>query len=80
MGTMTSEAPKMRRAKEPARPHGGREYELVRGGCGGLCWRARDGVEVRVAAAEREPDLVREDRRSGVSPGVRAFFAGVLAR
>jgi len=37
-------------------------------------------VEVRVAAAECEPDLVRDDRRSGVALGVRAFFAGVLAR
>ena len=77
---MTNEALEMRRAKEPARPYGGREYELIRAGSEGLYWRASDGVEVRVAAAEREPDTARQGRRSGDLPGVRAFIAGVLAR
>ena len=45
-----------------------------------MYWRARDGVVVRVAAGERELETAREDTRSGVSPGVRAFFAAVLAR
>jgi len=72
-----------RQRNEPARPYGGREYELIRAGPEGSCWRAADGVEVRLAAAERErrnPDLAGAHLRLGVSPVVRALFSAVFAR
>ena len=78
---MANEAPEMRRARnEPARPQGGREYELVRAGPEGVYWRAADGVEVRLAAAERERDTERRHVRSAVAPVVRALFGVVFAR
>jgi hypothetical protein len=73
----------MRRERnEPARPYGGRAYELIRAGPDGSCWRAADGVEVRLAAAERERDLdfARGHPRPGVTPVVRALFGAVFAR
>ena len=73
---MANEANEMRRARnEPARPYGGHEYELIRAGPHGSYWRA-DGVEVRVAAPERENERDTAGRtiRSRVTPVVRAFF------
>ena len=78
---MANEAPEMRRQRnEPARPYGGREYELIRAGPEGICWRAADGLEIRLAAAERERDTASERMRSGVTPVVRALFGAVFAR
>jgi hypothetical protein len=78
---MASEAPEMRRARsEPARPYGGREYELMRAGPEGIYWRAAEGVEVRVAAAERQSDPPQQRRRSAVMPGVRMLFGAIFAR
>ena len=72
----------MKRARnEPARPYGGREYELIRAGPEGSYWRA-DGVEVRVAAPEREHEreMARRRLRPGVAPVLRALFGAVFAR
>ncbi len=71
----------MRRVRnEPAPPHGGRECELIRAGHGGMYWRAADGLEVRLAAAEREKDTAKRRATTGFAPGLRAFFGGVFAR
>jgi hypothetical protein len=71
----------MRRARnEPARPYGGHEYELIRAGPEGSCWRAADGIEIRLAASERERGTSRRHSQSGVSPVVRALFGAVFAR
>ena len=73
----------MRRERnELARPHGGREYELVRAGPEGVYWRAADGVEVRVAAAERERErrTARRRTRLEISPVMRTLFGAVFAR
>ena len=77
-----NEAPEMRRERnEPARPYGGRVYELIRAGPDGSCWRAADGVEVRVAAAERERDTARRHMRQVVfTAAVRALYGVVFAR
>ncbi|HET9046071.1 MAG TPA: hypothetical protein VFO33_03865 [Casimicrobiaceae bacterium] len=72
----------MKRARnEPARPYGGREYEWIRAGPEGSYWRA-DGVEVRVAAPEREREreIARQHLRSGVAIVVRSLFGAVFAR
>jgi hypothetical protein len=80
---LANEANEMRRERnEPARPHGGRVYELIRAGPDGSCWRAADGVEVRLAAAERERglDFARGHLRAGITPVVRVLFGVVFAR
>ena len=84
---LANEAPEMRRARnEPARPYGGHEYELIHAGPEGSCWRASHGVEVRIAAAEREreQDLSTETVRAripaGATPAIRALFGAVFAR
>ena len=78
---MANEAPEMRRERnEPARPYGGRAYELIRAGPEGSCWRAADGLEIRLAAAERERHTARGHTRSGVTPVVRLLFGVVFAR
>ena len=72
----------MKRARnEPARPYGGREYELIRAGPEGSYWHA-DGVEVRLAAAERDLDIKsgRSGARAGVTPALRDFIGAVFAR
>ncbi|MET0345567.1 MAG: hypothetical protein ABW218_04835 [Casimicrobiaceae bacterium] len=51
----------------------------MRAGPEGVYWRAADGVEVRLAAAERERDMERRHVRSGI-PVVRALFGVVFAR
>ena len=72
----------MKRARnELTRPYGGHEYELIRAGPHGSYWRA-DGVEVRLAAAERDldPESGRSRARARVSPVVRDFIGAVFAR
>ena len=72
----------MKRARnEPARPYGGHEYELIRAGPHGSYWRA-DGVEVRLAAAERDLDMKsgKSGARAGVAPAVRNLIGAVFAR
>ncbi|MEO5765110.1 MAG: hypothetical protein ABIR52_07350 [Casimicrobiaceae bacterium] len=53
---------------------------MIRAGPEGIYWRAADGVEVRVAAAEREPDAAPRRQRRGVAPVVRLLLGGVFAR
>ncbi len=43
----------------PARPHGRGEWEFVGAGRDGAYWLRSDGLMVRVAAAEREPNAKR---------------------
>ena len=43
-----------------ARPHGIRDFELVRAGPDGAYWQAADGMVVRVAAAEHRWAPARE--------------------
>jgi len=45
-----------------------------------MYWRAADGLEVRLAAAEREKDTAKRRATTGFAPVVRAFFGGVFAR
>jgi hypothetical protein len=42
------------------RPHGARNFVLLREGPEGTLWRAADGMVVRVAAAERRREAARE--------------------
>lgn len=44
-----------------------------------MYWRAADGLEVRLAAGERERDTAK-GRATGFTPLLRAFFGGVFAR
>ena len=68
----------MRRERcEPGRPYGRLVYELVRAGHEGTYWRAAEGVEIRLAAAELERGKAREHSALGLIPFVRAF-RGVL--
>ena len=70
----------MRRERfEPARPYGGRNYYLVRAGCEGTYWRAAEGMEIRLAAAEREHGVESEHPALGTIRFMRAF-RGVLVR
>ena len=43
-----------------ARPHGIRDFVLVRAGPDGVYWQAADGMVVRVAAAEHRRAPARE--------------------
>jgi hypothetical protein len=45
-----------------------------------MYWRAADGLEVRLAAAERERDTAKGRMPSGLAPMLRAFLGGVFAR
>lgn len=45
-----------------------------------MYWRAADGLEVRLAAAEREKYTAKRRATTGFAPGLRAFFGGVFAR
>ena len=49
-----------RMTEEPERPYGRDELAYVRGGKAGACLRGRDGLEVRLAAPEREVPVERE--------------------
>ncbi len=49
-----------RMTKEPERPYGRDDLAYVRGGKAGACLRGRDGLEVRLAAPEREVPVERE--------------------
>jgi hypothetical protein len=46
--------------REWERPYGRDDLALVREGRDGVCWRARDGLEVRLATPERATSLERE--------------------
>lgn len=60
------------------RPHGIRDFELVRAGPDGAYWHAADGMVVRVAAAEhrrapaREVDVAEAPIEAGEIPPRRA--------
>jgi len=45
-----------------------------------MYWRAADGLEIRLAAGERDRDTKERRASWGVSPAVLAFFSGVWAR
>ena len=49
-----------RMTEEPERPYGRDDLAYVRGGKAGTCLRGRDGLEVRLAAPEREAPIERE--------------------
>jgi len=49
-----------RMTEEPERPYGRDDLAYVRGGKAGTCLRGRDGLEVRLAAPEREMPVERE--------------------
>ncbi len=49
-----------RMTEEPERPYGRDDLDYVRGGKAGTCLRGRDGLEVRLAAPEREAPIERE--------------------
>ena len=70
----------MRRTKEePERPYGRDDLAYVRGGTAGTCLRGRDGLEVRLAAPEREAPVERE-RLSLVGVLVAFLASGVEPR
>lgn len=46
------------------RPYGRDDLALVRGRRDGACWRAGDGLEVRLAAPEREASRLERGRLS----------------
>ncbi len=48
-----------RRYEQPEPPHGRADLALIRHGRDGVWWQSRDGLRVRVAAAEREPVVER---------------------
>lgn len=64
---------------EPERPYGRDDLAYVRGGDGGVCLRGRDGLEVRLAAPEREAPVERE-RLSLVGVLVAFLASGVERR
>ena len=45
-----------------------------------MYWRSADGMEVRLAAAEREKDTAGSRATPGFALMLRAFFGGVFAR
>jgi hypothetical protein len=64
------EAPEMVHRKELAPPRGRESLDVLRSGREGVWWERADGLQVRVAAPEREP-VVERTRLS--------LFAMVLA-
>ena len=62
-----------RERDEPARPYRGLDYHLVRAGSAGTYWRAAGGMEIRLAAAERERGVASSPSVLGVLPLVRAL-------
>jgi hypothetical protein len=49
-----------RRIEAPERPWGRDDLDYVREGQRGALFRGRDGLDVRLAAPEREPSVSRE--------------------
>ena len=49
-----------RRYELPERPYGRLDLHYVGAGRAGACYRRDDGLEVRLAAPEREPPVQRE--------------------
>ena len=67
-----------RRSVVPERPYGRDELDFVREGRAGALFRGRDGLDVRLAAPERE-SLVRRERLS-LAGVLIALVAGGLSR
>lgn len=55
---LEGEAPEMDRKQRLAPPHG-READVLRAGREGVWWERRDGLQVRLAAPEREASVDR---------------------
>jgi hypothetical protein len=70
----------MRRTRcEPARPYGGRHYELVHTGHEGTYWAAEEGIVVRLATSERVLVTACQRTSLAIVPFVLAF-CGVSRR
>ncbi len=63
---------------EPERPYGRDDLAYLRGGSRGACLRGRDGLEVRLAAPEREAPVERE--RLSLFGVLVAFLASGVER
>ena len=69
----------MKRRDIPERPYGRDDLAYVREGRAGACFRGRDGLDVRLAAPEREPVVYRE-RLSIVGVLIALVASGPRAR
>ena len=66
----------MKRENVIRRPYGVRDFEFIRQGPDGTVWQARDGMTVRVAAAERSGRRGRDAEASHTSRAGQAMVSG----
>ena len=69
----------IRRIEAPERPYGRDDLDYVREGRAGALFRGRDGLDVRLAAPEREASVSRE-RLSLVGVLIALIASGVQPR
>ncbi len=69
-----------RRWAQPECPHRRDDFELIRGGRNGVWWQASDGMQVQVAAPEKEAREAVERGRLSLLGVLLAMIAGGRAR